>query len=260
MIHIVNDEKVHCPICWAETRLGEFQRLYSGLKLGDNLIHIFSLLTGKDYDEVYQAQSEDLNAGLYQAVSFVINEPKSFKSMKVPSEFVFNGKSYKSPGVKSLTVGQAFALRSIVTEAKNLECSISITLAIYFQPLIDGTKFSLDRAKEIELDIQKMLLTETYPLGFFLLSKLNNSGASGLLSRLHLILQRMRNERPLLKQLTLTGLVACMMPLCLIVIASDTVSYRELSKRNLLTSSSHSLLYGKNKPSIKNDSTNNLNQ
>lgn len=256
MILNVNDERVECPICWAEASTGAFQRLYgkSGLKDGDSLIRVFALLTGLQYDDVYQAQSEDLNAGLYQVTSFVLNEPKAFKAIE-PTEFVFEGKAYKIPNVKSLRVGQAFALRQTMEGGENLESLISKALAICYQPEINGGDFNYARAMEIEQEILKMPITETYPVGFFLLSKLNNSGASGLLLRLRLLRTKVKNVLQSLKQRELKNSALCMILFCLIGTANATGNYHELSSKNHLTSSSHSSYCGKSKPSIRNDIT-----
>lgn len=91
-----------------------------------------------------------------------------------------------------MTLGQNFHIRAEMAKATNIESLISFATAIYLQPLIDESDFDLTRARMLEEQILDLNVFEIFPIGFFLLSKLNNSGSVGLL---HLLLRKLKKMK-----------------------------------------------------------------
>lgn len=256
MLHlIINEEKKQCPICWQEVDVRTFQAIMRDFAEGDNQVKLLSILTDTTYGRIYEAESEDLDAAVYQATAFVFNEPQTFRKVTMPATFTVGGKSVTIPTkLNRLTIGQNFTIRAAMAKAANLESLISLATAVYLQPLVDESKFDLDRAKELEVAILKMNVFEVFPIGFFLLSKLNNSGASGLLDWLLKKIRRMRSGITSQRRLALASLSLCMISVSLIATPKPTVSFPAMSTMKPLETSCHSSSYGKSRMSFKVDS------
>lgn len=189
---VVNGDSKECPVTWAETSTDIFQNIFS-TKL-ENQVEVFSILTGTNYTSVLEDDDEDLDTTLYQVTAFVFNEPQDFRERPVPAAVKLAGKTVMIPrNLSALTVGQNLHIRQAMATAPNLESLISLACAIYLQPLVDGGKFDYARAKELEQEILKLPIYTTFPIGFFFLKKLNNSGRRGVLASLRSSLRRMRN-------------------------------------------------------------------
>jgi hypothetical protein len=190
----VNDTKVKCPVCWEEVTVRQYQRIVSELQTGDTAIKIFSILTGTDYNKIWEAEAEDLEAAIYQATAFVFNTPPTFKDKERPKSLRIGGVLLTIPEkIHKLTVGQNFQMRQEIhkalRESRPVESLLSIALAIYMQPIAHApAKFDMDQARELEAQILDMNIFDVYPAAFFLLSQLLNSGTSGIRSWLGLLI------------------------------------------------------------------------
>lgn len=246
LVYRVNKkERIECPTCWEECTVEVFQRVYANCKEGDDLIKIFSALTGLPYAQVSETKADELELELYRAVAFVLYDEERFRYIERPDTIKILGKTITIPKkIESLTVAQNFHVRSKMIGAKNIETLISFATAVYLQPLIDESKFDLSRAKEIEKEILKMNIFDIYPIGSFLLGKLKKSGSVGLPSLLWKKLKtairtpssQRRPESKSSRSYTTSPLSICM----LIV----TVSLLALCKRSHSMSSSLSFCYG----------------
>lgn len=263
LIYTINegkpDEKtVHCPVSWEETTTDIFQRLIRSAKEGDDPIKIFSILTGTDYSALWEEENEILEAEIYRAVAFVFNQAQVFRVKPVPASIKIAGKTVELPTkLHKMTFGQNLIIRSRMAEAQKagdaMETLISFALAVYLQRLIDGSKFDLDRAKELEADILKMNIFDTFPAGFFLLSKLNNSGASGLLVWLRWKIQRAKSRMKSLSWPTLHVLKPSMILALSMLMAQGSESFPARSSMSPSTRSCLSSCYGKNGLNFRND-------
>lgn len=213
----INDKQVECPVSWAEAKTKIFVNFYSHCMEGDDMVKVFSTITGTNYNSVWDSTSEDLMAGLYQAVAFIFNEPQDFRKAPIPKSIKLAGKTVLIPQeLHKLTVGQNFHMRGLIATAKNMESLVSIAVAIYLQPLVDESKFDFDRAKEIEKQVLEMNIYDVFPIGFFLLSKLTNYGANGLLSWLRNKLTQLKRTHSWLTKQTSTDLISFTTSLSLI--------------------------------------------
>lgn len=190
----VNDKPVKCPVCWEESTVRVYQNVINELAEGDNNIKVFSVLTRTNYTSLWDETSEILEAEIYRATAFVFNQPHDFRDKPMPKSIKLRGKIIPIPSqIQKMTVGQNFHIRSAMAPGKPLEGLISLACAVYLQPLVDGSKFDWTSAKQLEEEILEMNIYEVFPIGFFLLSKLNNSGASGLLAWLQRKLSRVNS-------------------------------------------------------------------
>lgn len=198
----INDkETALAPSCWPEVKTGIYQRLVREVKKDDNPVKLFAILTGTEYQEVWDNAREDLDAAIYQAVAFIANDPQDFKKAPRPQTFRLAGATVMVPEhIQKLTVGQNFELRDMLTEAdKNkhsIETLLSRAVAVYLQPLVDGGPFNPKRIPELNAEIEQMPIADVWPLGFFLLHRLITYGHFGTASWFSQKLRSLRSKLP----------------------------------------------------------------
>lgn len=187
-----NGQKLQIPICWEAVTVDQFQKLYTSGEL-DNL-KAFSILSGLNVDKLQEETREDLDAAVYQCTAFIFTTEQTFRNIPVPSSIRIAGRLVVLPKkVSALTIGQNFHVRQAMVRATTQEELIAFTTAVFLQPIVDGTKFDIDMAKELEAEILQMNIFDVFPIGFFYLSKLNSYGRSGLLSWLPTIQRKINN-------------------------------------------------------------------
>jgi len=249
VVYKVNKKRVSIATCWEEATCGLYQRLLSEVREGDDLIKVFSILSGLNYRAVADSTDSNLEAVLYQATAFVFNQPQEFKKLPEPKSFKIQGKIILIPSnVGKLTVAQNLHLRAAIAKAEKekqpLETLISLATAIYLQPVIDVMPFNYDRAKQIEMEILEMNIFDVYPTGFFLLSRLTNYGASGLRYWLQNITRKVMSAVPSPRWPRSKSSSLSMTLVLWISMPGLTDSYRELYSMSHLMSSFLSLFTG----------------
>jgi hypothetical protein len=174
----VNNYRLECPVCWEETTTAQYQRV-KAVKDAD-LVKIFCALLNLKVDEVEQASASEIETVIYQVASYLFNSEEYFRAYPVPDYFSIGKHKVIVPKkIESLTVAQTMYLRQQFKDGDYLEQYISIAIAVYLQPLIDGDKFHVERALELEKRIAELPIEDTFPLGFFLLNRLNRFGRNG---------------------------------------------------------------------------------
>jgi hypothetical protein len=179
------DHKVSCPESWSETSVDQFQRIVKEWD-GQDWIKLFSILSGVEANDIETSTDHKLETALYQCIQFVFAKSE-LEDLPIPNEITLRPIWYsdaplvcdvvKIPRkIGRMTIGQAIQARKLLEETRDIREAISSVTAIYFQPLIDRTPFDMMRAIEIEQVILKMPITKIYPIGFFLLRRLNKSG------------------------------------------------------------------------------------
>lgn len=200
------DKKLHCITCWEECSTGMFERIVDEWepdkpKEERSPVLLFSILTGTDYKITLQAQDDELETAIYQCVAFVYVQEMFFKDEDHPEIIEINDKRIVIPTkLGSMTVEQNMLMRRAL-EGKRLEANISLAMAVYLQPLVDGTEFDFDRALLLREKIKAMPIWQTYSIGFFFLSKLRPFGSSGLRDSNQLVQMLMWNVVRLLNWL-----------------------------------------------------------
>lgn len=180
-VNINGDKKVVVPQCWQETLLWQYQNLKSIKDTDYNDLSIFCAFTGASYDEVATSDSDEIHTALYQLVSWVHHNPEYFRSNEVPRVLHIDGSIISVPKkLGKLSIEQNMVIRQAINQPNMcLEQLISIAIAVYMQPLVDGQPFDKDRALEIEKEILQMPVEYVFPIGFFFLRRLNEYGLRG---------------------------------------------------------------------------------
>ena len=207
---------VYLPEWWGEVTTDQYQRLVTEWDACD-LVKLFSIMSGIDAKVLSDTHDPDLEAALFESVRFVYDTKPVFKETKAPPFVTIEGKKIKIPRkLGILSIGQNIMVRQRMDTAKTFDDLLSITMAIYLQPLYDGAEveryggvtikpaaFDYDRAMVLHDKILALPISEVYPVAFFLLSPLMKSGTSStnLISRMFTQLWQLftRNVRTLVK-------------------------------------------------------------
>jgi len=166
---------VKCPVSYFDmsTKLfGDLHSQWSGDLTIDELVKVFSILTGIDVKEYELSTDSKLVAHIVNFTKFVYNEDIE-KQSTLPTHFM--GVKIQGPNLGSLTLAQNLHARKCF-QAKDLRTVIALMCAIYMQPLIDKKPFDFKRAQELRDEINEMPITQTYALGFFLFKRLGLYG------------------------------------------------------------------------------------
>ena len=159
--------------------------------------HLFTIL----YDEpgtIFRAGSVEVEEIMWQKVRWVVEQAPALGDA-LPKTFVLGGNALEVPEkVGALSFGQNIVLRQLLDKGKYLNEFIGMAIAIYLQPLADGAKFSKARAfKLYETEIAQRPISETFALGFFLLTHVRTGGQqsqSEWLRTLSNLITRLRNR------------------------------------------------------------------
>lgn len=181
----INGKRIDLPSGWHEVDTETFQRIKSIEE--PDIISLFSAVAGFDHQMVAQSDDIELELAMYQVTSFIVNTngEEYFRKAEPPHFFEIVGKKVAvERNLEAMTIEQNLVVRQRLIQLKFLEQAISFVIAVYLQPKIDG-KFDLNRAKEIEKDVLKMPIEDTFPIGFFLLNRLQTFGKNGVRLWLH---------------------------------------------------------------------------
>jgi hypothetical protein len=172
------ERELDIPNCWEMVTTEQYIQMVTDWDKKD-LVKLFSIISGIEYKTLAKTYDPELEASLLTATKFVYEQEPSFKKVKPPTHLNIRGKMIKAPtDIGGLSIGQSIHVRRELDDAKLYDQLIPYTVAIYMQPEVDGIDFDFDRAMMLEQEIKKMPITETYPLGFFLLKPLMKSGRS----------------------------------------------------------------------------------
>lgn len=155
------------PTDWSEMTVGTFERLCTEWKDREDLTKMMSIMYDINYDILLTASDKLVNP-LAQAIKFfVMEEMPEYRVALVPKELC----GIKVPDrIESQAFGKAIMLKTMIT--KPFEENISLLVAIY---LTEG-KFSMDKARHLQVQIKKQPLHLVYPLAFFCSSTLTLPG------------------------------------------------------------------------------------
>jgi hypothetical protein len=208
MITIVdhNNQKVKVPVCWEETNTDLFQRYVKEWDLKDRIL-LFSIQSGYDYATLKASTDPDLQDILDTCTDYVFKQWVNFEALKHDPVIKIRGKMVAiPPRIENLTIEQNLVIKNAMEKATDLKELISLACAVYLQPIYDKSTFDHDRYKELEKYILTMPILETFPIGFFLLSRLNRTGKGGFLSWRKAIQQLTLNVESTLNKLRLPSL------------------------------------------------------
>ena len=176
----INGKRIDLPSGWHEVDTETFQRIKSIEE--PTIISLFSAVVGFDHQKVAQSDDLELELAMYQVTAFIVatENEEYFRKAEPPQSFMIGGKRVTiERNIEAMTIEQNLVVRQKMTNIKFLEQAISFVIAVYLQPKVDG-KFDLNRAKELEGEVLRMPIEDTFPLGFFLLNRLQTFGRSGV--------------------------------------------------------------------------------
>jgi hypothetical protein len=191
-------ETVKFPLTWFDTPTELYERIWEEWDQSaspESLVKLFSIITGGKYTDYITSTDNRIERIILEAVKFVVQNPVDLQSMPKPRWFKIEGRTIELPKYdiqyKRFSLGQMLTIRKLMYN-KDVRSGISLACALYVQPLLDG-KFDDNRVDYYQAIIKKMPITDTFPIGFFILRRANNVG-NGLLNYLHLIWQITQNS------------------------------------------------------------------
>lgn len=199
--------KKHCAENFDEMSVEQYQSLINPENWDkEDWIKAFSILSELPVDYIATSKDGNLESKLYQCIEFLYRpyEQWGFNLIfEVPKEgpatpttitmrpiwthdAEFPTEVPLPKNLGRLPIGQSIQARRLLEELPDYRMGMSMITAIYLQPLIDVGKkdvkgnpigFDMLRVTEIEYMINKMSITKIYPIAFFLLRKLDDSGS-----------------------------------------------------------------------------------
>lgn len=165
--------KGRIPSCWEEMTVAQYIRLLKEWEDGTDIadrdyFKLLNILTDGKFTGF--EDTVENHVSLTNILGWVIAQPFEFAE-DLPKVIVINGKVVDIPRhPRELSIGQNIHLRrDYIEKTTKLGENIAIATAIYLQPIIDKSLFSLKRAVEICKEIEQMPINLIYPIGFFLL-------------------------------------------------------------------------------------------
>lgn len=159
------------PASWDEVTLGHYIEM---AKHSDDLsiIRLLSILSGVNYVVLLNVNAETFDERVIDHMNF-IREPIDVHSLPEVESLAINGKTYPLPDPGKCTIGQKLALQSQIRIGQDMNTLhadlVATAVAIYMQPLIDGTPFDDERIDSIREMVLQLPLKQVYPAGSFFL-------------------------------------------------------------------------------------------
>jgi hypothetical protein len=165
----------------------------------EDWVQCFSLVTGIPADYIEQSTDGSTENALYQTIEFLLDkrEWEKLNQLPIPKTLTIQPIWFKDcplipkeidlpKKLGRMSIGQTIQARKHLEGVRDLREGISMVTAIYLQPLLDAekdkrgklipAKFDMLQVIHYESLIAKMYVTHIYPIGFFLLKRLNESG------------------------------------------------------------------------------------
>jgi len=167
-----------CPDSWTALTVSQYERIFSHWDL-DKEAHerdyfkLLCILTDTPFKEVNPNPQKE--AAVYELTRWV-NETGVPFTRDPPKTITVDSVPLTVPDdLGDLSIGQMIIGRQLVDKSRYLDECIGMGAAIMLQPVRDG-RFDYAKAKELSKEIGKMRASEIYPIGFFLLSHVQNNG------------------------------------------------------------------------------------
>ena len=192
-IRLTTGQNINCPDSWGTCSTEIFQNIAAKWEPKKPIkersrLELFNIMVGMELTG--EEDDMDLEAAIWECTRFVYEEAIDFKSLPLPVSIKIGDKTIMIPkDLGRVRIGQNIHVRQELQNTTDPNTIMSIIVAIYIQPLVDGGHFDFHRAKEIEKIILQRPITEIYPIGFFLLKRLRSYG-KGLLPDLHRMIRR----------------------------------------------------------------------
>lgn len=169
----IGELKCEIPTTWQEVTLRQYMELQNHRE-DLNILRLLSILTGVEYRILLNINSDSFDDRIMDSIEF-IKAPIDIYTLEEKESITINGKVIKVPDASTHTIGQKLLLQSKIrllqeTGEGSHAILVSYAVAIYLQPLIDGTQFDDSRVEEIREIVLSLPLIDVYPIGCFFLS------------------------------------------------------------------------------------------
>lgn len=149
---------------------------------GRDIVQLFSTLYGADYKLVFNAP-DSLAVEAFEGIKFVYDSPIDWDKIPVPVSLTVGGKVLEVPKqIGQLSFGQLVMLRQRIDKLRNDETidgrliGFAAALYFYFQYYPEDKRMDQKKLDALECMILGKQILEVYPISFFLLSRLWQSG------------------------------------------------------------------------------------
>lgn len=198
-VHL-NGRPYQCATCKEELTTDQYQRILKewGIDQPDLMkrdwLKLFNILSNSHFTSVNM--SLEVEQAIWECVAWVLAWDLRFPA-ELPKVFEIGDRILSVPKkVGACSFGQNVILKQVIDRSKYIEENIAMATAVYLTPEYFGTvtkdvtilyptkvtrpvelsEFSAEKARELEQEILKMPAHIVYPVGFFLLSRANQSG------------------------------------------------------------------------------------
>lgn len=197
----INGKTHHCASSYQEMKTRQYVRVVKEWDQDKDVadrdyFKLLNILADSNYVRDDSSLENDIT--IINCVGWVITQPFEFDK-ELPKAIQIGDKLIEIPrDPAGLSIGQNIHLRrDYIDKSTVVEENMAIATAIYLQPLVDGGRFSMARARELAKVIDEMPISLIYPIGFFLLKRASTFGLpsenrwSRALSSLKRMLNRM---------------------------------------------------------------------
>ncbi len=166
-------QAVSVPDSWAEISFEQFLLIENSWDRKDP-VHLFSIITGIDFETLQESQDDYIEETLYRLVSFVFANTPDWDNLTPPKKIMINGRIIAVPSdIGAGTLGQKVMLNTALSTVKDVSQLMIEALCIYLQPLYHG-KYDQNKFNEFKQVLMKAPVLDCYAIArFFLLNPIN---------------------------------------------------------------------------------------
>ena len=169
----INGQEIDIATEWHEVTLAQYREME---RVADELnsVRILSILSGIDYDVLINFDCSQFDEKVLQYLAFMSDVP-SWTELPKPEYLTIEGVQYKVPErIESTTWFQRTMMKTLATEGvtNSLRMTQLIAPAITYmmQPVLEEGKVSDKHYPSIQQKIDKLPITDVYPVASFFLS------------------------------------------------------------------------------------------
>lgn len=206
MVVKLNGIKYDCPSCYEELTVHHHQRIVSEWEIDKPVTErdwfkLFCILTNTDFKSFHATSTNEVT--IWNAIKWF--DPNYVFAQEIPKVLQIGDRVIDLPeSLGDLSIGQNVHARQILDQAVHYEdkdgsllehSRYSAAVAIYLQPLFDGSKFDFNRAMELEKDILNMPAYLIRPIGFFIVTNVLQYGRTPGRNWLRTLTNHIRTRR-----------------------------------------------------------------
>lgn len=161
---------IECPTSIFEMTTELYQKIITDWTYDETLtsiIKLFALMTGQPFADYYDSTDLELERAVVKYTKFIYFMEADLQLLPQLNYFKYGNREIPLPkNLGRLTLAQNLFMKKAIT-SKDSRSYIAFALAIYLQPLIDGSQFNEDRVDQLEKEFLQLPISQTYQVGFF---------------------------------------------------------------------------------------------